>query len=54
MNTLKKYFLSSRAHTYYYYYYNMQEWNQYRKPMDSNTLHTESEVYDINYREKQA
>ena len=28
--------------------------NQYRKPMDSGTLHTESEVYDINYQEEQA
>ena len=33
--------------------------NQYCIPMDqyqkySNTLHTESEVYDINYREMQA
>ena len=28
--------------------------NQYRKPMDSDTLHTKSEVYDINYQEKHA
>ena len=28
--------------------------NQYHKPMDSDNLHTELEVYDINYREKQA
>ena len=27
--------------------------NQYHKPMDSDTLHTESEVYDINYQKKQ-